>query len=137
MCDKAIDKKFWKKTNKSSSFLHCWEWQGAIDRYGYGRVLRPKIKDKPLKAHHYAFYLHNGRWPEGACVHACGSRSCVNPYHLCDSISPPDEGRKSDYLDVLVRREYVKGSRVNGLSALARKYDLPRKVLMRLTADKS
>lgn len=72
------DERFWSRVDKSGE---CWEWQGAKDRKGYGRLRRAKIRNSPLHAHRYAWFLTNGEWPECA-LHRCDNPSCVRPEHL-------------------------------------------------------
>jgi hypothetical protein len=58
----------------------CWNWTGAIDRYGYGNVKRA---GKNLRAHRYAYEKLIGPIPAGACVlHSCDNPACCNPDHL-------------------------------------------------------
>lgn len=124
------DKKFWAKVKKSRFKADCWEWQGAEDKYGYGRVVRLQYGKKPLKAHRYAFYLHFGRWPEGVCTHSCGNKACVKYQHLYDDVwlaakkKPVVDGYLEDCAKQIQAR-YVKGSRMNSVAALANDYGLP------------
>ena len=123
------DIKFWARVDKDNSKSGCWIWTGALDSYGYGRVMRVQFSKKPIKAHRYAFYLHYGRWPEGACTTACGHKACIRPAHLYDAIRRADRslpamhGYLEDWVPRIQKR-YVKGSRVNGIRAIAKDYGL-------------
>lgn len=59
----------------------CWEWQGARDPGGYGR-LNARRGFAGL-AHRHAYELFVGPIPEGLQLdHLCRNRRCVNPEHL-------------------------------------------------------
>lgn len=58
----------------------CWEWQGARDERGYGRI---KADGRPQWVHRLAFVIFNGPIEAGEVVHhTCHNTSCVNPDHL-------------------------------------------------------
>lgn len=68
--------KFWKHVNKTDG---CWNWTGARDRAGYGRLF---VDNKSYRAHRVAL-LAAGLDATGAVVdHLCHNHSCVNPKHL-------------------------------------------------------
>jgi len=58
----------------------CWEWQGAKDAKGYGRI---KIKGKPLWVHRVTYAVFVATIPELWQIdHQCLYPSCCNPRHL-------------------------------------------------------
>lgn len=58
----------------------CWNWQGAKDRGGYGRVQFAGVH-APSLAHRVAYGLTHGELPAAVC-HTCDNPSCCNPAHL-------------------------------------------------------
>lgn len=58
----------------------CWEWVGALDRGGYGRM---NVGGAAHLAHRFLYEQANGPIPTDAqCDHLCRQRSCVNPDHI-------------------------------------------------------
>ena len=58
----------------------CWEWQGYIDRDGYGRV---SINGQQDGAHRKSYLAFRGAIPGGRQLdHLCRNRRCCNPFHL-------------------------------------------------------
>lgn len=124
---KIKDDKFWAKVQRYQDPYACWVWLGARDNQGYGKITRKEISSQPIRANRYAFYLHHGRWPEGACHHSCGNKACVRPSHLIDDLLRPVPGKNElemYYIGGDVQRRYAKSSRINGVSALAREYEV-------------
>lgn len=59
----------------------CWEWTGATNEHGYGRLAAGLGKN--FKAHRVSWELHNGPIPDGMNVlHRCDNPPCTNPEHL-------------------------------------------------------
>lgn len=67
----------------------CWEWQGQIDKDGYGKVAHFDWRGKHIQfAHIAAYVLFVGEIPKRKgkkklCVcHSCDNPPCCNPNHL-------------------------------------------------------
>jgi hypothetical protein len=76
MPDKSIVL-FWAKVRISDD---CWEWTGATNGMGYGRLNR---RGTFLAAHRFSYELANGSIPDGLSVcHRCDNPPCVRPDHL-------------------------------------------------------
>lgn len=62
----------------------CWEWTGAIDRYGYG-LSRITIggRKRHTGAHRASWIAHRGPILDNLQLdHLCRNRICINPFHL-------------------------------------------------------
>lgn len=58
----------------------CWDWTGARQPDGYGRV---KMAGTAALAHRAVYEIHRGAIPDGMTLdHLCRNPSCVNPDHL-------------------------------------------------------
>ena len=64
----------------------CWQWRGALNRYGHGRFMIGSRKDgtrRQESAHRFAYRFYVGPIPAGARVFPkCGHPQCVSPGHL-------------------------------------------------------
>ena len=64
----------------------CWEWIGATDKSGYGRLHVKKYCEKKTGrnffAHRISYMIHRGYiTPDEFILHQCHNRLCCNPKH--------------------------------------------------------
>ena len=58
----------------------CWEFQGAKDQDGYGKI---RVGDEIERAHRLSFMCKHGPIESGMVVrHKCDNPPCCNPEHL-------------------------------------------------------
>lgn len=75
-----VEKKVQEFFSKVKIINQCWEWQGHIDKKGYGRI---SIKSKSKLAHRFSYEHHKGEIPKDLVLdHLCRNTKCVNPNHL-------------------------------------------------------
>jgi len=63
----------------------CWEWQGAVDRNGYGKAYDPEMPAgrRVDWAHRVSYRRNVGDIPDGLDLdHLCQNTVCINPEHL-------------------------------------------------------
>lgn len=71
---------FWSKVSKTEDINDCWEWEGAKDNNGYGRIF---LFGKLFSCHRVAHYISNSiNLTDIQVLHKCDNPKCVNPNHL-------------------------------------------------------
>lgn len=87
----------------------CWNWEGALDKDGYGIFT---LKGKKTPAHVASYILAIGNTELGKyTLHKCNNPSCVNPLHLYQGT------QKQNIQDQINLGTFVKGSK-NGMAIL-------------------
>lgn len=73
----AMADRFWSKVDQTP---HCWNWTGAPNQYGYGRIGLDGVQ---TLAHRFSWELNGGEPLNGRPLdHVCHNTMCVNPDHL-------------------------------------------------------
>jgi hypothetical protein len=82
----ALEERFWRKVPRRPEDPDaCWDWAGARNKHGYGRILgEAGLGRKYRLAHQVAWGLAHGPIPEGLLVRhrVCGNPACVRVEHL-------------------------------------------------------
>lgn len=75
-----LEQRFWPKVEKTDG---CWNWKGALNTSGYGRLSLGGRGSLMARAHRVAYELVVGPIPDGQDLdHLCRNRACVKPAHL-------------------------------------------------------
>ena len=61
----------------------CWQWTGALNKFGYGKISVGGRDGRILGTHRVAYEALIGPIPDGMQLdHLCRNRACCNPAHL-------------------------------------------------------
>lgn len=75
----TVEERFWNKVDRRDPD-ECWEWTGAKDRKGYGRIW---VNGKKILSHRMSYIIQYGKINPDMCViHSCDNPGCVNFLHL-------------------------------------------------------
>lgn len=86
----------------------CWEWTGARDNHGYGRIHVPGLS-RSFKVHRLAAVVWHGTdptWP-GDVMHRCDNPPCFNPEHVLPAT------RETNLKDAASKGRMARGERQN------------------------
>ena len=81
MTDPKFEARLKRMPKKKGQTIGCLEFQGARTKKGYGRLGRRKLR-RSIRAHHYAWFLQHGKWPDDQLLHQCDNPPCCEWTHL-------------------------------------------------------
>ncbi len=152
-----LTERFWKKVDKAPGHGpegDCWEWCASTHKDGYGQISDEAPSKKMLRAHRVSYELHHGFLIANLEVqHSCNNPPCVNPAHLSQDTPlvnakyRNEQGRQAsgeknglakltEEKVVKIRRDYVRGSRIHGQPALARKYGVSQQTICKIVTER-
>ncbi len=152
---KTAEKRFWANVVKYGPRYRddrCWTWLGCPDRDGYGEIMDRRVK---YRAHVFSWVYHYGSIENGVYVlHRCDNRSCVNPSHLflgnnlintADKVTKNRQAKGTDFVSAKlteetvawIRRYYVRGHRIYGQRAMARRFNVSQPLIMKIIQRKN
>lgn len=141
---------FWAKVAVGNS-EDCWEWLGAKDPNGYGRV--SIWCKKSQLAYRVAWKITHGVLFSNACIlHRCDNPSCVNPSHLFIGTqkdnaedreskrrSPRGEDRPNSKLteDAVLHIREIAQDKSMSFRALSRRYGVSLKTILQVVSGRT
>ncbi|OAN35080.1 hypothetical protein A4X17_11400 [Plantibacter sp. H53] len=97
----------------------CWEWQGLVDKNGYGRAYDASMPAgrRIDWAHRVSYRLRIGPIPENHELdHTCENTVCMNPAHL-DPVTRPEHVRRTiERAGGYVRQQEAAAMRHSGMT---------------------
>lgn len=110
---RPVAERFWPKVDIHGPMVSlqlgpCWEWTGAQDGKGYGRLSSGGSGNGRFRAHRISYELTKGAIPpELEIDHLCRKKNCVNPAHL-EAVPHQINARRGEVGKAGGRREKAK-----------------------------